>query len=87
MRCGEKGACETGRGCRCRDDDGGRRRSKQRLWHAAHAGLVAMEVALEGVAHGAIGFLGVSRRTRSKWPIWQCGQTGGSADRGLVRAS
>jgi hypothetical protein len=48
--------------------DRGRRRSKQRLWHAAHAGLVAMEAALGGVGHGPIGFLGVSRRMRMRWP-------------------
>src|SRR5208282_1242814 len=44
--------------------------------------LMVMEV-VWGVGHGPIGFLGVSRRMRRRWPIWQCGQTGGSVDRGL----
>ena len=49
-----------------RDREG--QRSKQGLWHAAHAGVMAMEVALGGADHGPIGFLGVSRPIRMRWP-------------------
>jgi hypothetical protein len=37
------------------------------LWHAAHAGLMVMrDVELNGVVHGPIGFLGVSRWIKTR---------------------